>query len=463
MLATIILLFAQIALRPCKIESVPGLAQCGTYRVWENRTTKQGRHIDLSIIVLNALNAPREPDPLFMIAGGPGDAPSFNARFFSQAFANVREHRDLVLVDLRGTGKSHPLTCPELADPDPMGVLDADILSVPALRKCRVRLEKSADLRQYTTEIAVDDLDEVREALGYKQINLYGTSYGTRVAQVYMRRHPTSLRTVSMKGVVPASMASPETHARAAEEAWRQLLKRCQNDADCATAFPMLSSNLQTLLERAERGLVIPMKKPTNGASKIKVSKGLFAEAFRFSLYSPEVAARAPSVIQDLLNDVTDLGEFVLPTRLLTSNERLSAGFLLSVSCTEDIPFLPKNLTPLVRGTFEGDYRLKQQKNACTVWPRGRVSADHRKPTKSPIPTLLLSGEFDPVTPPAGGDEVLRGLTQGLHIVIRNNGHPMGSAQDCIGAMIGSFIDKGSVKGVDTVCASAVASVPFAF
>jgi pimeloyl-ACP methyl ester carboxylesterase len=463
MLATIILLFAQIALTPCSVEGVPGPAHCGMYRVWENRISKQGRQLDLNVIVLDALNTPRQPDPLFMIAGGPGDAPSFNARFFSHAFATAREHRDLVLVDLRGTGKSHPLTCPELAEPNSMDVLDDAILSAGAVRKCRRRLEKTADLRQYTTEIAVDDLDEVRQALGYQQINLYGTSYGTRVAQVYMRRHPASLRTVSLKGIVPPSMASPETHARAGEQAWQQLLSRCQADADCATAFPRLSNNLQSVLERLARVQVMPLKKPSNGAKKIKVSKGLFAEAFRFSLYTPEAASRAPGLIQDLLNGVTDIGEFVLPTRLLTSSERLSAGFLLSVSCTEDIPYLPKNLTPLVAGTFGGDYRLKQQINSCAVWPRGRVSADHRKPTKSPIPTLLLSGEFDPVTPPIGGEEVLRGLAQGLHIVIRNNGHPMGSAEECIGAMIFSFIDKGSAKDVNTACASEIKAVPFAF
>ena len=101
-----------------------------------------------------------------------------------------------MLVDLRGTGQSAALTCPELAKPDADGIFDPDLLSVPAVRACRARLEKTADLRLYTTEIAVDDLEEVRQALGYGPINLYGTSYGSRVAQVYMRRHPKSLRAV---------------------------------------------------------------------------------------------------------------------------------------------------------------------------------------------------------------------------------------------------------------------------
>src|SRR5687768_8124618 len=211
-------LAAQVALAPCTIEGVPGHAQCGTYKVWENRDTRQGRQIELSTIVLSALEPNPRPDPFFMLQGGPGDAPSFNARFYSRVFHDVRRTRDLVLVDLRGTGKSAPLTCPELAKPGSDGTFDANLLSVTAVRACRTRHEKTADLRLYTTELAVDDLEEVREALGYGPINLYGTSYGSRVAQVYMRRHPKSLRAVTMKGIVPASMAMRSEERRVGKE-----------------------------------------------------------------------------------------------------------------------------------------------------------------------------------------------------------------------------------------------------
>src|SRR5262245_24167019 len=156
MIAAVVMLAAQIALTPCTLKDVPGPVHCGTYRVWENRQTKRGRQIELSIIVLDALTNSRSPDPLFVLAGGPGDAPSFNASFFSHAFANVRQNRDLVLVDLRGTGKSNALTCPELAQPNPSGFLDDAILSVPSVQACRTRLEQTSDLRQYNTEIAVD-------------------------------------------------------------------------------------------------------------------------------------------------------------------------------------------------------------------------------------------------------------------------------------------------------------------
>jgi len=461
MFAAALFFFAQLLLAPCTIEGVSEPTHCGSYRVWENRATKQGREINLSVTVLNAATEARQPDPLFVLAGGPGDAPSFNANFFSRVFANTRQTRDVVLVDLRGTGKSNPLTCPELGQPDAQGRLDPDILSVNAVKTCRARLEKTNDLRQYTAEIAVEDLDEVRRALGYGKINLYGTSYGTRVAQVYMRRHPASLRSVTMKGVVPASMASPETHARAGQNAWEQLVSRCLKDDQCKQNFPTPDVYLQTILKRLESSPVLPLDRMRNGVKEMTVSTGLFAEAFRFYLYSPENEVRGLKFLKEVAEGRPGLAEYVLSTRNLLATDRLAAGFFLSVSCAEDVPYLPKELRPLFSGTLGGDYRLRQQIDACSVWPKGEVSSQHRKPTRSNIPTLLISGEFDPVTPPSGGEEVLKGLTRGLHIVVRNNGHPIGSAEQCSGNMIGSFIERGSVADLDSSCAAKIPAIQF--
>jgi len=455
---------AQVILTPCTIEGVPGEARCGTYAVPENREAKQGRQIDLSVIVLPATTADRRPDPLFALSGGPGDAPSFNARFFSRAFSEIRKNRDLVLIDLRGTGKSAPLTCPELAKPDAAGGFDADLLSVSAVRACRARLAGGADLTRYTTEIAVDDLDEVRQALGYQQINLYGTSYGSRVAQVYMRRHPGSLRAVTMKGIVPPSMASPESHARAGDDAWRALVARCEKDDDCRRGFPTLAADFNALLDRFAKTspvLTLPAgsRRP---ATSVAVTRGLFAEAFRNMLYTPENSAQTPKLVRQLLDgDDRGIAETALAGRTVLGGDRLAAGFFLSVSCAEDVPYLATDARIQAEGTFGGDYRLQQQTAACAVWPRGPVSGAHRQPTRSVIPTLIVSGELDPVTPPAGGDEVLRGLTNGAHVVIRNNGHPIGNAEACIGSMFAAFLERGSVAGLDRSCAATIPARPF--
>ena len=461
MFAAVAILVAQLLLTPCTIKDIPGSVRCGTHRVWENRVSRKGRRIELSIIVLDAFKDNHKPDPLFVLSGGPGDAPSFNASFFSRVFSNIRQDRDIVLVDLRGTGKSHNLACPELLEPDATGFVDDQILGLPAVRRCRARLEKTTDLRQYTTENAVDDLDEVRQALSYNQINLYGTSYGTRVAQVYMPRHPAALRTVSLKGIVPPSLAAPETHARAGDYAWNQLVKRCQQQPECARQYPTLDADFRGILKWLESSPVISIPNKPSGMERVKVSSKFFAEAFRFNLYSPELMSRVPSIIRTLSVDKTGLFNEIWFGRGLLSSDRLAAGFFLSVSCTEDIPYLPKNIAPLVEGTFGGDYRLRQQIRACKVWPRGSVSKQHRQPVKSSIPTLMMSGEFDPVTPPSGGEEVLRGLRNGRHVVIRNNGHPIGTAEQCIGSMIAAFVDKGIAEGLDVSCAEKVWPVPF--
>jgi pimeloyl-ACP methyl ester carboxylesterase len=456
-------LAVQVALAPCTIDGVPGEVKCGTHKVWEDRDAKKGRQIDLSIIVLPALDPNKRPDPFFMLSGGPGDAPSFNARFFSRVFHDIRKTRDIVLVDLRGTGKSAALTCPELDRPGSDGIFDASLLSVSAVGACRARLEKAADLRHYTTETFVDDLEDVRLALGYGPINLYGTSYGSRVAQVYMRRHPAGLRAVSMKGVVPASMAMPETHARAGEDAWRSVAARCRQDPACHEAYPLVEVEFRELLKRLEANPVMTLPAgPQRTEVRIRVSRGLFAEAFRNVLYTPEGSAQAPKLVHQLVNgDDRGVVETAVAGRRVLAGDRLAAGFFLSVTCAEDVPFLSKNADAMAAGTFGGHYRLEQQRAACQAWPRGIVSSAHRQPTRSAIPTLLLSGEFDPVTPPSGGDEVLRGLSKGRHVVIRNNGHPIGNAEACIGRMIGQFLDRASVDNLDVSCAAGIPAVPF--
>jgi pimeloyl-ACP methyl ester carboxylesterase len=215
-------------------------------------------------------------------------------------------------------------------------------------------------------------------------------------------------------------------------------------------------------LDRQPATLTLPESK-SRPATKITVTRGLFAEGFRNVLYSPEAAAGAPKLVHRLAagKDDAALAETALASRTLIGGDRLAAGFFLSVSCTEDVPFLPKDWLPLTKGTFGGDYRLRQQSNACAEWPRGAVPAEHRQLVKSNVPTLLISGEFDPVTPPSGGDEVLRGLSRGKHVVVRNNGHPIGSADVCISGMIAQLIDSGAVAGVQSACAAAIPSVPF--
>ena len=214
-------------------------------------------------------------------------------------------------------------------------------------------------------------------------------------------------------------------------------------------------------LDKASPVLALPAGS-NRPAVSVKVTRGLFAEAFRNMLYTPESSAQAPKLVRQLLNgDEKGIAETALAGRTVLGGDRLAAGFFLSVTCAEDIPFLPAHTRALAAGTFGGDYRAQQQTAACAEWPRGRVSSAHRRAIRSSIPTLILSGELDPVTPPAGGEEVVRTLANGAHVVIRNNGHPIGNAEACVGSMFAAFLERGSAAGLDRSCAAAIPPRPF--
>lgn len=462
MIAMPLILAAQVALSPCHLEGVTGTVECGRFGVWENRDARKGRQIDLNVIVLRATGG-REPDPLFALAGGPGQAPSTLTKFFATTFAKVREHRDIVLLDLRGTGESHSLSCPELATPGPDGTLDDNWLSLIQVRACRARLERDADLRLYTTEIAMADLDEVRAALGYERINLYGTSYGTRAAQVYMRDFPKRVRTVTMKGVLPQSVAAPSTHAADAERAWRALVTRCHADQACRAAYPNLDADFRSVIARLTKAPAVVEAESGDGRVKVTLTRGLFGEAFRNTLYGPESAARAPAMIAALAQgDYSAIAQLAYQTRMLTSSKEVSAGFFLSVSCTEDVPFISfEKAARDAATTFGGDYRLRQQRQACQEWPRSDRPRGRGHPVTSTAPALLFSGDQDPVTPYAGAEEVAKHLVNGRHVLVSNNGHAFGSLGQCGRQLIAEFIEAGSAARLDASCATRIPALPF--
>jgi pimeloyl-ACP methyl ester carboxylesterase len=227
--------------------------------------------------------------------------------------------------------------------------------------------------------------------------------------------------------------------------------------------FPIVDVEFRELLKRLEKNPVMTLPaSPQRAAQTITVSRGLFAEAFRNVLYTPEGSAQAPKLVHQLVNgDDRSIVETAIAGRTVLGGDRLAAGFFLSVSCTEDVPFLSRNADAMASATFGGNYRLEQQRSACKEWTRGTVSSAHRQPTTSAVPALLLSGEFDPVTPPPGGDEVVRGLSKGRHVVIRNNGHPIGNAEACIARTIGQFLDAGAPAAVDARCATDNPAPPF--
>ena len=451
-----------VVLRLCEIADVPGGARCGAYEVFENRVTKRGRKIALNIVMLPALSARRQPDALFILAGGPGQAATDNAGFYARVFARVREERDIVLVDQRGTGKSNPLGCDLYGDSlqGPLG----DLLPPNAINKCRAEWEKRADLRYYTTPIAMDDLDEVRAVLGYEQIDLFGTSYGTRAAQVYIRRYPNRVRSVILKGITPMAQILPYAIARDAQRALDKVFEECEKDEACSKNFPNFRGEFAAVLKRFEKGPVsVQVVNPNTGQKdKVELSRGAIATTIRSLMQSTGTIAQLPMIIhQSFANDYSSLVRAVSSLRLGFSKS-VSVGMFLSVINTEDLPATDaKTVERESSGTFMGDHYYQQVAAAARVLPKGEVLRGYHRPVRSTVPALLISGYLDPATPPEGGDDVARHLPNSRHIVIRYGSHSYTGLSPCVDQIMSDFIKSGSVKRLDVSCSDQIHQTPF--
>ena len=456
---------ASLALKPCEIRGTKD-AKCGTFEVFENRATRKGRKIPINVLVLPATGQKREPDPLFYVAGGPGSAATEDAPGIAQILAGIREHRDLVFVDQRGTGKSNPLNC-DLFDPaDPQSFFGA-FLPLEAVRKCRQQLESKADLSLYTTDPAMDDIDEVRAALGYDRINLYGGSYGTRAALVYLRRHPKHVRAAVLHGVSPTNQFMPLNFPQDTERALQGVLSECEADEACRKAFPQVKADAKRVLEQllqspAEAEVQIPN---SSNRVKLKLNRNVAAEAIRYMLYSPGGASRVPLVLHraaegnygPLANAAFRYRMFLVATG--------SNGMYLSVTCAEDLPFVKASeAAKLAANTFLGDYRARDQSAACELWPRGTNDRNYAEPVRSDKPVLIVTGEWDPVTPPAHGDAVAKTLKNSLHVVIPDGAHGLDGLENiqCLNQIITQFISRGAVKDMDTSCVTSIRRRGFA-
>lgn len=451
-------------LEPCEVpganEGATEKARCGTYEVFENRAAKTGRKVGLKIVVFPATGRNKAADPLFYIAGGPGSSATEDAPYIAQEYAKTRERRDLVFVDQRGTGGSNPLNC-DLFDQQDLQSYLGDYFPLEAVRKCRGQLEPRADLKLYTTPVAMDDLDEVRAALGYGQINIVGASYGARAAQVYLKRHGGHVRAVVLHGVSSTGQLMPRDFPQDTERALDGVIDECAADDACRAAFPDLRADAKAVLERLMRGPVeVSLKNAQTGEPiPVKLSRDLAAEAVRYMLYQPAAASRIPLYIHSAARgDFAPLARSaILYRRQIVATG--SNGMYLSVTCAEDLPWIkPGAGERNAAHTFLGDYRLRQQRAACALWPRAEIPKGYAEPTRSDVPALILTGQWDPVTPPAYGDAAAKYLSNGLHVVVPHGGHGFNglSGLDCVQKLIDDFIERGTTKGLDASCLKGV-------
>ncbi len=447
-------------LQPCTGNDTPIDAFCGTLKVFEDRATKQGRQIDLNIVVLPALRADARPDPLFFLAGGPGQGAAKMAKTIREMFRPVLTDRDIVLVDQRGTGKSNPLDCDDQDDSlKAFGRTDADTLAM--LKKCMAGYD--ADLRLYTTAIAMDDLDDVRAFLGYEQINIYGGSYGTRAGLVYLRQHGDRVRSAVLDGLAPTNMRLPLFFPRDVQRALDLLIADCAATASCNAKYPDLKTRLPALMARLEKAPVtVAIIHPRTGErGNLTFTARHLANILAGTLYIPVASSLIPAMIERAEQDdfqgliaLASIGDGGGPPNM-------SVGMQLSVICAEDAPRItPADVAKESEGSLFGPYVMRLQQDACTFWPRGQVDDAFYEPVTSAVPTLVMSGEIDPVTPPVWGEEVARHLSNSKHIVMPGTGHTAGGT-GCGLRIIRAFLDKGDADGLDTSCLASAKRPPF--
>lgn len=446
----------KLELKPCTVEGLPPEARCGTYEVWENRAAKTGRKIPLLVAVIPALGPDKLPDPFVYFAGGPGDSSVNGGGWVAQEFKALRQKRDIFLVDFRGTGSSAGLYCKELqGTAGVQGFLD-DFMPAEQVRRCAERLGKTVDLAQYTSDNTIDDIDEVRAALGYEKLNLFGVSGGTRLALVYLRRHPERVRTAILWGAVPPDELGPFSMARSAQDALDGLITTCEQDAGCHAAFPQLRDEVKTVVQRVEREPVVVQltDAETGKPLEVRLAKTGVAQTLRYMLYVPTAASSLPLTIH-----LAAQGNWkpMAETALFFGGNMSSMadGYYLALTCAEDLPFIEdKEVASAVAGTFLGDFRIRKQQAACAAWPAPKLGREFLAPVVTDVPTLLISGSLDPVTPASNAVHAAKTLKNSVQVVVPGGGHSFQGFKgiECLDDLIVKTVETGKVEGLDTSC-----------
>ena len=434
--------------------------RCASLAVFENRTTKRGRVIPLRIVVLRSAAANPDLDPVFYLAGGPGQAATEVLR---GRWSGLRSTRDLVFVDQRGTGGSNALICPFYGPPGDVQSYFDQFLPPAKVRACREQLERKADLGQYTTANSADDLDEVRAALGYDRINLIGGSYGTRLAMEYVRRYEPRVRSVILDGAVSTTSHMPEEFGQRAQRALDALLDECEADSACRGAFPSIREEARTVFQRLSAAPARASVSHPLGflRSDVTLSRENVAEAIRYMTYSSRDAGRVPLYIHSAYEgDYAPIAEFLLRHRADGNFD----GLYLSVTCTEDVPFVGTDAERHDEQTYLGTYRIREQRAACADWRRGDAPGWLNRPVASNVPVLLISGALDPVTAPGEAAAVAAHLPRALHVTVPFGGHGYGGLTgiECVDRLRHDFIARGSGEGLDTECLSRISRPGFA-
>ncbi|GGX39384.1 alpha/beta hydrolase [Saccharospirillum salsuginis] len=448
---------------PCDLEA-QGRArrvECATLAVPEDYDAPNGPTVDLLITRLKADTANPRPDPFLAIAGGPGQAASESFLFLDRVFDELDDERTFYLVDQRGTGHSGRQSCDFPDEEQLMLEYDAEVTRQTA-RECLEQFD--GDPRQYTTSVAIRDLEQVRRALAVPQWNLMGVSYGTRVVQHYMRQYPESVRTAVLDSVVYPALNLGPGIAIESQAALDAFFLRCRETPNCADRYPQLESQFEALLNAlTERPRSVTHENMHTGR---QITRELTAAhvigLVRFSLYHTDQTALLPPIIYEAhANDnFAPLARRAFEL-IRQSSQALAIGMHNAVVCTEDVPLIqPDRIDQQpVEATYMGDLVLNALQDTCSVWPQGVIDPNFKQPLYSDIPTLLFSGEWDPITPPAYAEKAMRNMSNARHFVLPGQGHSV-SVLGCAPTLVAQFIQSASPAELDGTCLQRLRATP---
>jgi pimeloyl-ACP methyl ester carboxylesterase len=455
---------AALELEDCRIsagEAFPSLkARCGVLDRPLNPEDPESETIGIRVAVVPALNLEPDPDPLVPIAGGPGQGSVEFYTSYRGAFEAVRRNRDILLVDQRGTGESARMDCE--FDDDVVGGQMSKEETKELTQECLDSLPY--DPRFFSTSVAVTDLEAVREALGYPALNLYGVSYGTRVAQHFARRYPEHVRTIVLDGVAPPQVALGPEIAIESQRAIDEIFDRCEEDPDCNERFPDLAERFDDLKRDLETDPArVRFAHPLTGEYEtLRFGRSELAGAVRLLAYQPTTIALMPLLISEAAkgNLVPLAAQFSMTADSIGSS--LALGMHNAVTCTEDAPFfdLAGVSEADLRKTYMGAMQVETLEAMCDVWPAGPIDDDFKQPLTTTLPTLLLSGSADPITPPSYADLAAVHLKQAW---LRTNVH-QGHGQIAVGCMprvVERFLDQERIESGDFDCLDSAFVMPF--
>lgn len=444
---------APAALGPCENAQFPAEARCGTVQVPEDRSAPGGRVLDIHFAVVPATGAASDA-PLLTLPGGPGLGGVQSGPGVAQLFAPMRENRDLLLIDQRGTGASNRLACPQPEEEDIPGDTDPAM----AARDCLDALSAQADLRHYATRQAVLDMEEVRASLGYPALDLFGMSYGTRPALDYLRLYPAHVGQTVIRAPAPVEMKLPLHAARDAQIAFDRVAAACLQQPDCAERHPDLRGDLARALDRfdADEPVTYRVVDVAAGTSEEKIlTRRQFNSALFFLLYLEPFYVRLPPLIDAAAaGDFSPMMQAVSPfTGGGGTVSQIAWGLRWSVICDEDVAMIDAGeIEAATRGTFMGAGTIEAEIAACAVWPDAEVPAGYMEPVSSDKPVLILSGEIDPVAGRRWGDVIAATLPNSRQVEIRGATH-LPPLPGCTAGLVRDFIDGADLHSLDLSCA----------